>query len=223
MVQTDLMQPISPIGQTIGSQPMASEEELIEARKQSALAISYEHLAESASSPYMIAYTNDAIIPVALESEEARVSAVHLLAQSFEPSLSFDGEVVIDSDDFIIEVRAVNSQIAVQEYPDNAYFYGLEPGEYRVQYELPKALDGSNASWTKLEILSTAPGLDFSILRPDTGEFETLPNDSADLSENSGSYISEDGIIEIRLNKNQQTGYSEVTIPKIEMEGEVQP
>ncbi|TAA72150.1 hypothetical protein [Planococcus salinarum] len=223
MVQTDLMQPISPIGQTIGSQPMASEEELIEARKQSALAMSYEHLAESASSPYMIAYTNDAIIPVALESEEARVSAVHLLAQSFEPSLSFDGEVVIDSDDFIIEVRAVNPQIAVQEYPDNAYFYGLEPGEYRVQYQLPKALDGSNASWTKLDILSTAPDLDFSILRPDTGEFETLPNDSADLSENSGSYISEDGIIEIRLNKNQQTGYSEVTIPKIELEGEVQP
>lgn len=223
MVQTDLLQPISPIGQTIGAQPMASEEELIEARKQSALAMSYEHLAESSSSPYMIGYTNDAIIPVALESEEARVSAVHLLAQSFEPSLSFDGEVAVNSDDFIIDVRAVNPQIAVQEYPDNAYFYGLEPGEYRVFYQLPQALAGGNASWTKLEILSNAPDIDFSILHSDSGEFEPLPSGSADLSENSGSYISEDGIIEIRMNKNQQTGYSEVTIPKIEMEGEVQP
>ena len=88
MVQTDLLQPISPIGQILGSQPMASEEELVEARKQSALAMSYEHLTESASSPYLIAYTNDAIIPVTLESQEARVSAVHLLAQSFEPSLA---------------------------------------------------------------------------------------------------------------------------------------
>ena len=131
--------------------------------------------------------------------------------------------MAINSDDFIIEVRAVNPQVAVQEYPDNAYFYGLEPGEYRVQYQLPQVLADSNASWSILEILSTASDVEFSILRTDTGEFEPLPNGSANLSENSGSYISEAGIIEIRMNKNQQTGYSEVTIPKIELEGEVQP
>lgn len=222
-VQTDLLQPISPIGQTLGSQSMASEEELIEARKQSALSMSYEHLAESASSPYLIAYTKDAIIPVALETQEARVSAVHLLAQSFEPDLNFDGEVTINSDDFNIDVRAVNPQMGFQEYPDNAYFYGLEPGEYRVQYQLPKALVQSDVVWSGLKVLSSESAVEFSILRTDSAEFESLPDGTADFSNNSESYISATGIIEIRLNKNQQTGYSEVTIPKIEMEGEVQP
>ncbi|WP_422123671.1 hypothetical protein DHX103_02360 [Planococcus sp. X10-3] len=223
MVQTDLLQPVSPIGQTVGPQTMASEEELIEARKRSALSMSYEHLTQSASSPYLIAYTNDAIIPVILDSQEARVSAVHLLAQSFEPRVSFDGKFSISSDDFSIAVKPVDPQLAVQEYPDNRYFFGLEPGEYRVEYQLPSALMSGETAWSKLEIRSAPTDLEFSILRRDNGEFEVLPPGSADLSNNSGMYISNDGIIEIKIDKNEQTGYSEVTIPDIELEGEVQP
>ncbi|MFD1031142.1 hypothetical protein [Metaplanococcus flavidus] len=223
VVQSDLLQPISPIGQTVGPQTMANEEQLNEARKQSALAMSYEHLTHSASSPYIIAYTNDAIIPVSLESQEARISAIHLLAQSFEPNLSFDGQFSINSDDLSIEMKPMNPQLMIQDYPDNPYFFGLEPGGYIVQYQLPTALMSGETTWSELEILTTASDLVFSVLQVDTGEFETLSSGSANLFENSDSYISDEGIIEIKLDKAQQTGYSEVTIPAIELEGEVQP
>ncbi|RAZ79432.1 hypothetical protein [Planococcus halotolerans] len=222
-VQSDLLQPISPIAQyqvpqTIGS---GGEEELIEARKQSALAMSYEHLGRDATTPYLIAYADAAIAPVALEKQEANVSAVHLLAQSFEPSMNFDGEVAISSDNLRIDVQPQSAMGHVEKYPDNPHFYGLEPGEYRVLYELPSALTEKETEWSRFETQSASTDVEFSILRTDTGEYEPLAAGSNDLSGNSGNYISDGGNIEIRITKNEMTGYSEITIPKIELEGVV--
>lgn len=219
MVQSDLLQPISQIGQSLGPQTMGNEEELIEARKQSALSMSYEHLAKNAATPYLIAYTDTAIAPATLDNQDVKISAVHLLAQSFEPSLSFDGEINISSENFMIDVKPQSSQGYVQEYPNNFHFYGLEPGEYLVEYRLPSALAEEDATWSRFEILSASSDVEFSIFRTDTGEFEPLSVGSSDLSQSSENYISDKGKIEIRINKNEQTGYSEITVPKIELEG----
>ncbi|WP_084244843.1 hypothetical protein [Planomicrobium okeanokoites] len=219
-VQSELLQPISPIAQYQMPQNISgSGEELIEARKQSALAMSYEHFGKDASTPYLIAYADTAIAPVSLEDQEANISAVHLLAQSFEPKMNFDGEVAISSDNFRIDVQPQNTMGHVEKYPDNPHFYGLEPGEYRVLYKLPDALAEQDAEWSRFETQSSATDVEFSILRTDTGEYESLAAGANDLSENSGDYISADGNIEIRIIKNELTGYSEITVPKIELEG----
>lgn len=220
-LQSNLLQPISPIGQSYGQQQMATKQDLIEARKQSALAMSYDHLKENASSPYLIAYTNDAITPISLEDQEAKVSAVHLLAQSFEPALNFEGEIEISSDNFSIDVKALSPQAHVENYPDNPSFYGIEPGEYLVQYQLPKALAEAQAVWSNFEILSAAADVEFSIFNGGSGEFEALPIGPTVISENISEYISEEGKIDIRILKDPQTGYSEVTLPRIELEGVV--
>ena len=219
-VQSELLQPISPIAQYQMPQNISgSGEELIEARKQSALAMSYEHFGKDASTPYLIAYADTAIAPVSLEDQEANISAVHLLAQSFEPKMNFDGEVAISSDNFRIDVQPQNTMGHVEKYPDNPHFYGLEPGEYKVLYKLPDALAEQDAEWSRFETQSSATDVEFSILRTDTGEYESLAAGANDLSENSGDYISADGNIEIRIIKNELTGYSEITVPKIELEG----
>ncbi|WP_282020799.1 hypothetical protein [Planomicrobium okeanokoites] len=219
-VQSELLQPISPIAQYQMPQNISgSGEELIEARKQSALAMSYEHFGKDASTPYLIAYADTAIAPVSLEDQEANISAVHLLAQSFEPKMNFGGEVAISSDNFRIDVQPQSTMGHVEKYPDNPHFYGLEPGEYRVLYKLPDALAEQDAEWSRFVTQSSATDVEFSILRTDTGEYESLAAGANDLSENSGDYISADGNIEIRIIKNELTGYSEITVPKIELEG----
>ncbi|WP_033540910.1 hypothetical protein [Planococcus sp. CAU13] len=220
-LQSDLLQPISPIGQILGYQPMTTKEELVEARKQSALALSYEHLKGNASTPYLIAYSGDALVPVSLENQDAKVSAVHLLAQSFEPAVTFEGEIRIDTENFDVDIQAADPRGFIHEYPDNPGFYGLEPGEYMVQYQLPDALTEAEADWTGLSIQTAATDVELSIFRTDTGEFEALPAGSTDLTDNSGNYISDDGKIEIRIFNNAQTGYSEVTLPEIVLEGVV--
>lgn len=219
-VQSELLQPISPIAQYQVPQNISGgEEELIEARKQSALAMSYEYLGRDASTPYLIAYADAAIAPIALEDQDANLSAVHLLAQSFEPSMNFDGEVAISSDNLKIDVQLQSAMGHVEKYPNNPHYYGLEPGEYRVQYELPDALADQDAEWSRFETQSASTDVEFSILRTDTGEYEPLDAGSNDLSENSSNYISDDGTIEIRIIKNEMTGFSEITVPKIELEG----
>ncbi|MCM3610663.1 hypothetical protein M4S82_05320 [Planococcus sp. MERTA32b] len=219
-VQSELLQPISPIASYQVPQNISGgEEELIEARKQSALAMSYEHFGRDASTPYLIAYADTAISPISLENQDADVSAVHLLAQSFEPSMDFDGEVAISSDNLKIDVQLQSAMGHVEKYPDNPHFYGLEPGEYSVRYELPDALAEQETDWSRFETESASTDVQYSILRTDTGEYESLDAGSNDLSENSGNYISDDGMIEIRITKNEMTGFSEITVPKIELEG----
>lgn len=223
MIQRDLLQPISPISYGYGNQMIGSGEELLEARKQSALAMVYEHLENKSSTPYLIAYTSDAITPVSLVEQDARVSAVNLLAQSFEPNLNFEGDVVINSVNFSVDVTALSDQGYIENFPENPQFYGFEPGQYLIRYELPSTLADSDPDWSKLGIRSISADVEFAIFRLDTQEFEDLPAGSLDLTENISNYLSDDGAIEIRISKNAQNGYSEITLPQIELEGVVAP
>lgn len=94
--QGNTLPAISPIVQSYGNQPIGDKEELMEARKQAALAISFNSLSQKGSSPYLIAYTNDAIVPVTLENQRAEVSSVHLIAQSFEPASELSGDAELE-------------------------------------------------------------------------------------------------------------------------------
>lgn len=222
-IQRDMLQPISPISYGYGNQMIGSGAELLEARKQSALAMVYEHLGNRSSAPYVIGYTSDAITPVSLVEQDARVSAVNLLAQSFEPALNFNGDVTINPDNFTVDVTVLSDQGYIENYPENPQYYGFEPGQYLIRYELPSALASSGPDWSKLDIRSISADVEFSIYRFDTQEFEDLPAGSVDLTENIGNYLSDEGTIEIRINKNSQHGYSEITLPQIELEGVVAP
>lgn len=219
VIQSDILQPISSIGQNTGQQAMGNTEELIEARKQSALAMSFEHLSNTAATPYLIAYTDAAIAPVTLESQDAKVSAVNLIAQSFEPALNFEGAIDISSDNFRIDVKPENARGYVEKFPNNFHFFGLEPGEYTVQYELPDALAKKDVDWSLFEVLLADSDVEFSIYRTATKEYEPLSAGTTDLSKDSSNYLSTDGKIKMRIVKNESTGYSEVTIPAINLEG----
>lgn len=222
-IQRDMLQPISPISYGFGNQMIGSDGELLEARKQSALAMVYEHLGNKSSMPYIIGYTSDAITPVSLVEQDARVSAVNLLAQSFEPTLNFEGDVTINSENFSVDVTVLSDQGHIDNFPQNPQYYGFEPGQYLIRYELPSKLASSDSDWSNLGIRSISQDVEFAIFRFDTKEFEELPAGSFDLTENIQNYLSDEGIIEIRINKNAQNGYSEITLPQIELEGVVAP
>lgn len=220
-LQSALLPSISPIGQMMGQQPMATQTDIIEARKQSALTMAYEHLSQNTSSPYVIAYTNDAIVPVKLDNQDAKVSAVHLLAESFEPNVNFEGDVTISSENFTVDITMASSQGFIQEYPDTPDLIGLESGEYILEYQLPSALQGAEATWSDFKVLTVAADVEYSILSQESGEFEELPNGSNESLENGANYISDEGKIQLMVKVDSRTGYTDITMPKIELEGVV--
>ncbi|WP_203332475.1 hypothetical protein [Planococcus beigongshangi] len=223
-LQTDFLPSISPIGQMMaGQQPLANQEDLIEERKQSALRMAHEHLSRNGSLPYVIAYTNDAIIPVQLDNQDAKVSAVHLLAESFEPDVDFAGDLSLNSENFNVEITTASAQGYFHEYPDTPGFIGLETGEYLIEYQLPAALREADADWSEFNVSTMASDVSYSILSGASGEYEELPNGSGESLDNGTDYISEDGTIEIMLKVDSRTGYAEINLPKIELKGVAGP
>lgn len=219
-VQSDILASASPIGSSYGYQPIADKEQLNKARKQTILSLAYNQLKDNESSPYVVAYTNDAIVPITLEDQRASVSAVHLIAQPFKPDVNLSGEVNLNTDTFKLQVSGSSYFENVAEDP---YLYYMDKGKFELTYAVTDAVDMKKTEWQELAVTAAKQNLMVSIVNPKTGKPEEITGSQQTITEAVGNYISPQGEIKFIVENNSANGEPEVTMPKIKLKGVVAP
>ncbi|MGK7378563.1 hypothetical protein ACSFXN_12050 [Planococcus sp. 1R117A] len=222
-VQSDILAAASPIGSSYGYQPIANKEELKKARKQTILSVSYNQLESSESSPYVIAYTNDAIVPIMLEDQRASVSAVHLIAQPFKPDMNLKGEISLNADTFSLKVNGVNGSSYFENVSPDPYLYYMDNGKYEVTYQVTDAVDLKKTTWQELVVTTAKQNLNVSIYNVKTGKPEEIVSNQQAVKKAVGDYISPEGRIKFMVETNAGNSQPEVTLPKIKLKGVVAP
>ena len=222
-VQSDILPPASPITSSYGYQPISDKKELETARKQSILSVSYNQMEADASSPYIVAYTKDAIVPISLEDQRASVSALHLVAQPFSPATTLTGEFNLETDALTLKVTALNPSTYFENVSNDPYLYYLDNGQFELTYQTPKALELNKTTWNELDIARGNAGGDVSIRNLSTGELEKVEENKTSITESLDQYVSKDGTVSFVMTGNANGSSSEVTLPKIELKGVVAP
>lgn len=220
-IQSDLLAPAAQIGSAYSYQPIADVEELQKARKQSVLSVSYNEMDGEAKAPYITGYAKDAIVPISLEGKRPTVSAVHLIAQAFEPEIKLTGEINLNSDAFGMELNGTSATSFFEQISPDPYLYYLENGKYEMTYTLPKTLQNKKTAWNELTVTSAKPGLTATLVHAKNGKMVELTDKQTVLTESVNDFITEDGTITFQLEMNASGNSPEVTVPKIKLKGEV--
>lgn len=218
-IQSNILPSASPINSSMGYQPIADKEELKKARKQTILAMSYSQFEENESSPYVIAYTNDAIVPITLEDQRPSVSALHLIAQPFSPATTLSGELELKPDAFSLNVKPLGNAGYFEKISNDPYLYYLENGDYEAVYSISNSVDLTKVNWQELTVSTSQSSAEMSILNLKTGETEAIADNKKIISEAFENYISPEGEIKFTIKAAANSGSPEVRLPKVNLKG----
>ncbi|MBT2570350.1 hypothetical protein [Planococcus sp. ISL-110] len=222
-IQSDILSPAAAIGQSYGYQPIADLEELEKARRETLLSTSYEQLSQNGKSPYVIAYTQDAIVPINLENQRASVDSVHLIAQSFKPELSLSGDITLNADAFGMEMVGTSNNAYFENMSSDPYLFYLEPGDYDMTYTVPEDVELKKAAWNELSIATSGQSLSVTVLNHESGDYEEITQSNQKFTDNAKNYISSEGTIKMKLKMVDSSGNPEVAVPKVKLKGVVAP
>lgn len=223
-VQSAILSPAAPIGQSYSYQPIADLKELEKARRQTLLSTSYEQLSQNGKTPYIIGYTQDAIVPITLENQRASVESVHLIAQSFTPKLSLSGAITLNTDVFSMNLASANNNSYFENIPNDPYLYYLEPGEYELTYTLPEDVELKKAAWDELSVTKSATNLTVSIFNYESEEYDEITESNQKFTDNAKDYLNAEGAIKLKLNMTENnSGIPEVVVPKVKLKGVIAP
>lgn len=222
-IQSDILSPAAAIGQSYSYQPIADLEELEMARRQSLLSTSFEQMSQNGKSPYVIAYTQDAIVPISLENQRASVDSVHLVAQSFKPELSLSGDISLNADAFGMELAGASTNAFFDNVSNDPYLFYLEAGDYDLIYTLPEDIELEKAQWNELSIAISNQGLTVSVLNHENGDYEDIDQFNQKFTDNAMNYIGGNGTIQLKLKMAEGSTTPEVVVPKVKLKGVIAP
>ncbi|ALS78128.1 hypothetical protein AUO94_05455 [Planococcus kocurii] len=222
-VQSAILSPAAPVGQSYAYQPVANVKELEKARRQTLLSTSFEQLSKNGKSPYVIAYTKDAIVPITLENQRASVESVHLIAQSFKPQLTLEGDITLNVDALTLDLVAANNTGFFENVSNDPYLYYFEPGEFDLTYTLPEEIELKKSTWTELALTKTGQNVTVSLFNVDSGSYEEITETNPKFAEKAKQYIGPEGAIKLKLKVTESSSNPEVVVPKVKLKGVIAP
>lgn len=222
-IQSAVLSPAAAIGQSYGYMPIADLKELEKARRQTLLSTSYEQMSQNGKTPYVIAYTKDAIVPITLENQRASVDSIHLIAQSFKPKLSLSGEITLNADALGMELTGTSTNAYSENVSSDPYLYYLEEGEYDMIYTLPEDIEKDKSAWDELSVITSGQSLSVSILNTDTGNYEEIADSNKKFTDTAKNYVGPEGTIKLKLKMSMNSGNPEVVVPKVKLKGVITP
>ncbi len=222
-IQSDILSPAAAVGQSYSYMPIADLEELDKARRQTLLSTSYEQMSQNGKTPYVIAYTQDAIVPITLEKQRASVDSVHLIAQSFKPELTLSGDITLNTDALGMELLGASTNAYFENISHDPYLYYLENGEYDMTYTLPEDIKNNTASWNELSITNPGQSLEVSILNHESGKYEEITQSSEKFTDTAKKYVSPEGAVKFKLTMSGNSGNPEIVVPKVKLKGVITP
>lgn len=208
---------------TGGYQQPSTAAELIEARKNSAISLSATTVG-STTDPAIVAYTEDAIIPIELKDQRSELSAVNVIMQTFKPETVMSGEFTIPSTSLGRELTSVSSGGYAEPLDGGRLEWFLEEGDYTMKWSVPENMPLDGVEWTELQVVNTSSNsITVQIKNVKTDEMEEVPNGKRHtIEQNVQDYITAEGTIELLIHKDMANGDPHTKVPEIRLKGAVQ-
>ena len=216
-----------PIAMTNSSQNMGygspmSASDLPEERKNSLIRMS-QSIGESTSQPAIIAHTVDAIVPISLKDSRAEMSAVNVVFQPFKPETIFAGEFTLPASSFDIAVNAEDPSLHVDQMDEGKFEWNLSNGSYLYDWSVPENVPLNQVNWTELQLANTnTSSITVEIFNQSTQTFEEVTGGRFSIKENVKQYISKEGNVQFKVNKQVSDGNEYTRLPELRLKGVVQ-
>ena len=203
------------------NQPQMNSDDLMEMRKNSLLSFTGENMG-AAQKPALIGYANTQVIPVTLEDENPKTSALTMIMQPIDVDFNYSGKVVLEEELLGMSVK-VNEEgygTYIMDFPGQESFY--EGNEYLQTWKLPEQLQEKKVEWASIKLSNIKQQLYTSrLLNVKTGKFEEVDAKDLVITEQISDYIADDGTIVNRIEFYEGQNGESTALPKIELTGEV--
>lgn len=216
-----------PIASASGSQYMGSSQtlkasDLPKERKNSLIRLS-QMTSERSTDPAIVAHTEDAIVPVKLTDARAEMSAINVVYQPFTPETIFAGKFTLPATSFEIEVSSEESSSYYEQMGESNFEWMMENGSYRYELKMPTNIPLDLVNWTELQLANTdTSSISVEIYNVSTKAFEEVKSGRFMINENVNQYITTEGNVQFKVNKQSSNGDEYTRLPELRLKGEVQ-
>ena len=216
-----------PIGGPLNSQNMGypvsmNASDLPAERKNSLIRMS-QMMGEQSTEPAIVAHTEDAIVPIKLADSRAETSAINVVYQSFSPETIFSGEFTLPSSSLEIEVTPEDASGNYSQMTDNKFEWMMSNGAYSYVWKIPKNIPLDKVIWSELQLANTdTSSITVEIYNVTTKSFEEVNSGRFSIKDNVNQYISTDGKVQFKVNKQATNGDDYTRLPELRLKGEVQ-
>jgi len=173
--------------------------------------------------PAIVAHTEDAIVPISLMETRAEISAINMIYQTFTPKTIFSGEFTLPSSTFDIAVNTEDTSGYYNQMGESKFEWYMANGDYSYVWTIPKNIPMKQVKWTELQLANTdTSSISVEIFNVSTKAFEEVTSGRFSIKENIDHYISADGKVEFKVNKQATNGDDYTRLPELRLKGEVQ-
>lgn len=208
--------------QNMGYQTSMKASDLPKERKNSLLRMS-QMMGEQSTEPAIVAHTEDAIVPIKLTDSRAEMSAINVVYQSFTPETIFSGEFTLPATSLEIEITPEDSSGYYEQMTESKFEWMMSSGMYSYELKIPENIPLDKVKWTELQLANTdMSSITIEIYNVSTKAFEEVNSGRFSIKENVNQYISTDGKVKFKVNKQATNGDDYTRLPELRLKGEVQ-
>ena len=208
--------------QNMGYQTSMNASDLPKERKNSLLRMS-QMMGEQSTEPAIVAHTEDAIVPIKLTDSRAEMSAINVVYQSFTPETIFSGEFTLPATSLEIEITPEDSSGYYEQMSESKFEWMMSSGMYSYELKIPENIPLDKVKWTELQLANTdMSSITIEIYNVSTKAFEEVNSGRFSIKENVNQYISADGKVKFKVNKQATNGDDYTRLPELRLKGEVQ-
>ena len=173
--------------------------------------------------PAIVAHTEDAIVPISLMDARAEMSAINMIYQTFTPETIFSGEFTLPSSAFDIAVNTEETSGYYNQMNESKFEWFMANGSYTYDWTIPKNIPIQQVKWTELQLANTdTSSISVEIYNVTSKTFEEVTSGRFSIKENIDEYISADGKVQFKVNKQATNGDDYTRLPELRLKGEVQ-
>ncbi|MGE6487811.1 hypothetical protein [Paenisporosarcina sp. NPDC076898] len=173
--------------------------------------------------PAIVAHTEDAIVPISLMDTRAEMSAINMIYQTFTPETIFSGEFTLPSSAFDIAVNTEETSGYYNQMNESKFEWFMANGSYTYDWTIPKNIPIQQVKWTELQLANTdTSSISVEIYNVTSKTFEEVTSGRFSIKENIDQYISADGKVQFKVNKQATNGDDYTRLPELRLKGEVQ-
>lgn len=176
--------------------------------------------------PFIGGVTADSVIDVKLVNKKQKENNWNLIVAPLTVKNEITGQFALTVDMFEIKVKDLSGNYYNREMDKYREEIWIDNGEYELILTFPGDLEGKPVTFESINILlRNSADIEFSIFNWETGEYMLLESGKPSLKltkENqAGNYISENGEIVFKINKNTEDDMP-LVVPEITVKGEVE-
>lgn len=180
------------------------------------------HSSNLVNSPIVFGYTRDSVSNAEIVNRNEKNDRLSLIYMPFTVQGSLKGEFSLGNSQLSFDIEAITGQVYEDFYDDD--YVDMENGIYDVIISLPAQLDYTKVEFESIQInLHDNIFLDISLLNQKSGDYLEVDSGSSQvvLEDDVAEFVSSEGKIMMRIEKNDPDHDPFVMIPHVTVKGAV--